>query len=181
VHDELGKFKQLKGVTLFLDRGQATSWYALTSLRVKLDNGDITYLSSDGERTANVEEFSLYLKEAFDKNLLELDATAVEKIEKIEEKNVQTREEDAKDISSFTGIVSPPVSPPEADEWVESIRAILLDAPMHLMKVDFLFGRLSAQNIPVTYERLLEFIRQQNDIFALYLSGDGSLVQLLNG
>jgi hypothetical protein len=179
VHDELRKFKQLKGATLFLDRGQATSWYALTSLRVKLDNGDITYLSSDGERTANVKEFSLYLKEAFDKNLLELDATAAEpwdegkrkgklgeKIEEKEEKNVQTKEA---------------VSLPEANEWVENIRAILLDAPMHLMKVDFLFGRLSAQNVPVTYERLLEFIRQQNDIFALYLSGDGSLVQLLNG
>ncbi|MDR1379414.1 MAG: ATP-binding protein [Synergistaceae bacterium] len=178
VHDELGKFKQLKGITLFLDRGQATSWYALTSLRSKLNNGDVTFLSFDGERTVGNEEFSLHLKQAFDKNLLELDPMAMDpwSKEKSRGKNIQTKKGKNENLPLFDRTISPP----EVDELVGRIRESLLDVPMHLMKVDLLFGRLSGQSVAVTYEGLLEFIRQQNDVFALYLSGDGSFVQLLS-
>jgi hypothetical protein len=64
VNRELKKFEAAKGVVLFLDRDQATAWYALAELRLEVDRGDIV-LSAPGEkkRAARLEDLLLFARE----------------------------------------------------------------------------------------------------------------------
>jgi hypothetical protein len=72
VYEELEKFREAKGVTLFLNREQAVTWYALAALRLKVDNGDVPLSSSGGgKRAATIEDLALFLRQSFEKDLLE--------------------------------------------------------------------------------------------------------------
>jgi hypothetical protein len=72
LYEELKKFRGARGVTLFLNREQAAAWYALSALRLKVDNGSVSLpASGGGERAAQVEDLSLFLRQIFKENLLE--------------------------------------------------------------------------------------------------------------
>jgi hypothetical protein len=168
VHEEWRKFKELKGIAIFLDRARAIDWYALTALRFKLDNGDITLMTPYGEqRTAVFGDFTLYLKDGFKRNLLEEPET---------EPNWPSNSNNGNKKPSKTKIAATPPSPPEDLE--KRVREILCGSPMHLMKVALLFGQLHKDKVSITYDLLLEFLRERNNVFTLFLSGD-SIVQLV--
>ncbi|GHS85436.1 hypothetical protein AGMMS49957_01540 [Synergistales bacterium] len=61
VHETLDKFISLSGETLFLDGEQLVNWYALASLRTRTENGDVTYLSGDGEKAADLKDLAVYI------------------------------------------------------------------------------------------------------------------------
>jgi hypothetical protein len=170
VHEELEKFKRLKGRVLFLDRTRAIDWYALTALRFKLNNGDVTLISNKGEqRTAVAEDLALYLKEGFTKNLLELNLDGSKNSNG--GSNIETEFEKKTSRDSSQGTLYP-------KDLEAHIREILEGSPMHLMQVKLLLGYLSKNKVSITHDLLLEFLRERNDVFTLFLSGN-SIVQLL--
>ncbi|GHV37691.1 hypothetical protein FACS1894187_15100 [Synergistales bacterium] len=71
VYKEMDKFMSLSGKALLLDERRLVIWYALASLRSRTENGDITYLSGDGERAADLKDLALYLKQGFKDDILE--------------------------------------------------------------------------------------------------------------
>ncbi|MDR1648973.1 MAG: hypothetical protein LBR71_01820, partial [Synergistaceae bacterium] len=72
VYEELEKFKEAKGVALFLNREQAAVWYALAALRLEVDRENVHLsLPGGGKRPAQIEDLLLFLRQEFEKNLLE--------------------------------------------------------------------------------------------------------------
>ncbi|MDR2178668.1 MAG: hypothetical protein LBP21_00030 [Synergistaceae bacterium] len=65
------EFEELNGISLFLEESQAIDWYGLTSLIFKVEAGDVSLPASMGFRTATMEDFARYMKEGFDKDLLQ--------------------------------------------------------------------------------------------------------------
>jgi Cdc6-like AAA superfamily ATPase len=64
VNGELKKFEEAKGVLLFLDRDQATAWYALAELRLEVDREDVALpASGEKKRAARLEDLLLFLRE----------------------------------------------------------------------------------------------------------------------
>jgi hypothetical protein len=71
-HEVKNSFEALHGTSLFLEESQAIDWYGLTSLIFKVEAGDVSLPASMGFRAATLEDFARYMKEGFNKNLLEV-------------------------------------------------------------------------------------------------------------
>jgi GTPase SAR1 family protein len=71
-HESKRAFEALQGISLSLGESQAKDWYGLTSLIFKVEAGDVSLPASMGFRTATMEDFERYMKEGFDKNLLDV-------------------------------------------------------------------------------------------------------------
>jgi Cdc6-like AAA superfamily ATPase len=72
VKEELKNFEEAKGVVFFLNRRQATAWYALAALRTEVDRGNVLLPAPDGkQRAARIEDLALFLRQDFEKELLE--------------------------------------------------------------------------------------------------------------
>jgi hypothetical protein len=157
VHEVKDVFDQLDGRTLFLTHSLAATWYGLTSLIFKLEEGDISINTSAGSRTATEKDFELYMKEGFKEEFLPLTLPA------------------GKDEKT-----PPPPSPPSLDveKVEEKVIALLKNSPMHTMVATMLLGGIQKAGEKIFYEQLLEFLNKRGGKFSLFPSGDGTIVML---
>jgi hypothetical protein len=158
--EELDKFKQSEGIPLFLDQKQAIDWYSLAALRDKLDNGDITLFSSSGEeRVAGEDDLALYLKNGFDRNLLE-NASSDGRNES------GGAETNTREGNFFIN----------EEILADKISSIIRTSSMRIMDATMLLGHLQKNGENATYEQLLKFIRARADKFFLHQADNGGFI-----
>ena len=150
MHATKNIFTELGGKILFLDRKKAVEWYGLTALFCKVKEGDISFLRKQSVQTAELEEFSLYMKNGFENNLIEAVSPPPLKLN-----------------------IDPNV-------LEKKIREILEKSPMKIMTAALLVGHLVSDHIDITHEFLLAFINEdeRKNSFNWFSSGDGSMVKL---
>jgi len=157
VHEVKETFDNLRGNTLFLDIHQAVTWYGLTSLIFKLEEGNITLRTSTGPRAATEKDFEIYMKNGFNEKFLDP-----------ADQNSSNEQNEQKKQKSLLDEV----------QLEKKMTSILKQAPMRLMLATLLLGKLQKDGENVTYELLLEFIGKRREVFIKYQSGDGSLISL---
>jgi hypothetical protein len=160
------EFESLGGTTLFLKDTQAFDWYGLTAMIFKLEAGDIVLPASTGFRPAAAEDFALYMKEGFKKDLL-LDASPP---------SASDEEPPGERPPKPLPVEKPPVADDET--LVEKSAAILKDSAMQFMALDFLRGRLARDGLNVARDILLRCLGGRGDLFSLCDSTDDTLVML---
>jgi len=160
VHELKDEFDNQRGVTLFLDRQQAVSWYGLVSLIFKLEAGDVTLPTDAGLRTAKEKDFEIYMKDGFDGKFLE----ATEQEVSIGTKG--TNDTNGREFQL------------DEEQLEKKMVVILKQSPMRLMLATLLLGKLQKGGEKITYELLLEFAGKHQEVFIIYPSGDGSMISL---
>ncbi|MDR1049288.1 MAG: hypothetical protein LBL51_05985, partial [Synergistaceae bacterium] len=201
VHAELGKFRRLKGVTLFLDREDAADWYGLYALLARLNNEDVTVPDAGGGRAAGADDLALFLRNGFGKDLLAPFRKKKTRAAKEPAKEDSRGAEVLSDLARLAAIggdsgQSPEKAEPEAEpekerapdgdeEELESrVRALLRDAPMQMMGTGLLRARLNERGTPVSLDALLGFLGRRTDALAFFpdeRSPDrGGFVQMLD-
>jgi hypothetical protein len=153
-------FESLGGTTLFLKDAQAFDWYGLTAMIFKLEADDIVLAASTGFRPATAEDFALYMKEGFRKDLLS-----------------DTSPPSPPD-GDPPGVIHPKPSAEDDETLAEKSAAILKGSAMRFMALDLLCGRLGRDGRKVARDDLLRCLGRRNDIFCLCDSTDDKLVML---
>ncbi len=158
VHEVRSDFEARGGIVLVLDRERAVDWYGLMALIFKLKAEDILLPAATGFRAATMDDFTVYMRNRFAKDLLQPVASGVCELPSDDNGKVPVIKE---------------------EELEQKIIDFLQMSPMKLKAATFLLGELIQSGEAITYEVLLEFVHKRSNLFFLYPNPDGSCIQLI--
>ncbi|NLL36997.1 MAG: hypothetical protein GX256_05695 [Fretibacterium sp.] len=160
VHELLSEFRNQGGRVVVLDEETRVCWYALLALRNRIEAGDVRLYLSEESRLAVREDLMLFLRERFEGELLPFEGGKVEP----------------------PPLTDLPVDPFLTEDWPrlhEAICSLLTQAPMRMMKADFLLERLRNQDFKILHAGLLAYVKGQEECFRLWPCENGSLIQMV--
>lgn len=172
VHQHMSEFAELGGRFLVLDDEERVQWYGLVALFNKLENGDVTLLSSSGQRSASRDDLRRYMKEAFPSDFLKLGNSQ-------SQQKLPGRGDDAEPAASPRPSPNKRTpSPTPNDEPLAQILLSLLDtSPMKLLPAGKMVEMLSSRNLDVSITRLLACVSRFQGQFHVYPAGKDTLIQ----
>lgn len=155
-------YKRASGRMLFLTREQAARWYALYSLQIKIENGDLSMdTAGNALRAITLEDLRRFVQD-------KLDGDAFPPLLDLFER--QDPEEPAK----------PATPPPDPDRVLEAVKRCLSASPMKMAGVSHLLGSLAAkESITTTEADLLALIGRHKATFRRYENKQGLTVGLV--
>ena len=158
-NENLRIFENSGGKAVMLTKDTRTSWYALTALLNKIDNGDVNIYVSSQPRLAKREDI-----QGFVKTLKLIENFGFVDIPAERKKEV---------------IPAPPKQNDNHDDFtVQTLRSIIMSSPMQILGVDKTVELLSQRNIKITRNELLTFVKEHSDKFKTFLSKNDTLITL---
>lgn len=152
--DKLNEFENAGGVTVRLDREARITWYALTALINRIDNGDVNIYRSSGNRHA-VRSDTLN----FVRTLKLIDALKVS-------------------APSLTHTPSAGNTETYFDDKIlgDTLRSIITASPMSIMNPDKASSLLSQRGINIGRKDLLSFVKDHTDMFRTFRARNDVLI-----
>ena len=150
--EKLSEFERAGGFTVRLDKDSRVSWYALTSLINRIDNGDVNIYTASRTKTASRNDIL-----AFAKTLKLIDTDAL----KFSPASVKY---------SSAAPKSGTVVYYDDKLFADTLRSILSASPVKLLTADKAAALLTQRGIKVGRNEVLSFVRNNTEQFRTYTS-----------
>ncbi len=155
-------YKRANGQMVFLSREQAARWYALYSLRIKIENGDLSMdTAGNALQTITLDDLRRFVRD-------KLNGDAFPPL---------------LDLVERQGHESPPKRtppPPDPDRLLEAVKRCLSASPMKMAGVTHLLNSLASKESITTSEAdLLALIGRHKAVFRRYENKQGLTVGLV--